>query len=339
MWGDLAGQACPVYPRGGVVSLLQRLSVCGAIAIAALHPTNRSRAEEPIWPVGQLFLTASTDLRFPCHNNWWTNDTLDVFLVAAIDFEAIGAPERNATNSLGGWRAKLLVGDGFSVLEQALMPAGSTDADPDPFEYDVTLGQTTLVGDGAIRLLRLRVAFTSLAYQRIQIAPLESQQFQAYPGGRPGWLDVGEHAECASPCWRPFQGTYVLGELVGAPWVTEFCGPDRCSSHFERPLGGEVWEGKTDQTVLYSSTTLVDDIQFTVDGGEHWQSLASVGYWTSGHTAWSVPNVDTDNAQLRLCDDCCWFGPYYEESGTFRIVKRVGERPSSWGSIKALYGR
>jgi hypothetical protein len=51
-----------------------------------------------------------------------------------------------------------------------------------------------------------------------------------------------------------------------------------------------------------------------------------------------VPNVQTDDAQVRLCDSyCCSSVNCYAVSGALGIDKRIAAKFSSWGAVETRF--
>jgi len=67
------------------------------------------------------------------------------------------------------------------------------------------------------------------------------------------------------------------------------------------PNGGESYFGGTTQTITWSSTGIVDfvDLDYSLDDGVSWQSIA-VAVANSGTFNWTVPNVTTNSARIRV---------------------------------------
>ena len=68
------------------------------------------------------------------------------------------------------------------------------------------------------------------------------------------------------------------------------------------PNGGEVIDGCTDYSINWneSNTSLTFNIDYSVDGGQTWISLAS--FYTSTSFLWSIPNIYSNSCLIRVYD-------------------------------------
>lgn len=70
------------------------------------------------------------------------------------------------------------------------------------------------------------------------------------------------------------------------------------------PNGGETWTGLTTQTITWaaSGTSNYYNIEYSTNAGNTWTSIVTNSYITSGAYNWSVPNVPTTTALIRITD-------------------------------------
>ena len=68
------------------------------------------------------------------------------------------------------------------------------------------------------------------------------------------------------------------------------------------PNGGETIDGCTDYNITWneSTTSLTFNIDYSVDGGQTWISLAS--FYTSTSFLWSIPNIYSNSCLIRVYD-------------------------------------
>lgn len=299
------------------------LSVLALLLVTSLA----SAQDEPSWPVGEFLLLDSLDPAeaFDCASAV-TEGPVDLFLFARVDFRAIGRAELNGVDGMTGWKAALET-VGCEVVEVELLTPGATDADDDVKRFDVTLAQPVLGSDefqGAA-LARIRVTSESWGGSRMQVVGAGFEE-------RPTWSAVGETDDCPAPCERRIKATSLAYGTFesGAPiW----CFPDYCDLFLERPLGGETWIGRDEQTLLYSHTGGQYRLEYREVGAVDWQVITQ-NYATEDWFEWTVPNVSA-TVELRICNDCVGF--LCSEPTRITIDRRVSDVPSSWGSVKARY--
>jgi len=88
------------------------------------------------------------------------------------------------------------------------------------------------------------------------------------------------------------------------------------------PNGGENWEANTAKNITWSSSAVTHvKIEFTENNGLDWVEIES-NLPSSGSYDWSVPNVNSTQAKIRI-SDAVDGDPIDESNGTFRI-KQAG---------------
>ncbi|MGB1031240.1 MAG: hypothetical protein ACPGWM_01435, partial [Flavobacteriales bacterium] len=70
------------------------------------------------------------------------------------------------------------------------------------------------------------------------------------------------------------------------------------------PNGGEVWEGCTTENITWtdSGTSNFYSIDYSVDNGSSWTSIATFYNTTSGSYTWTIPNIQSTQALIRVQD-------------------------------------
>lgn len=70
------------------------------------------------------------------------------------------------------------------------------------------------------------------------------------------------------------------------------------------PNGGEVWQGCTTQTITWNNSGTSDfySIDYSINGGSTWTSIATFYNTTSGEYDWDVPNLQSTNVLIRVQD-------------------------------------
>ncbi|MCH2198020.1 MAG: GPI anchored serine-threonine rich family protein [Flavobacteriales bacterium] len=70
------------------------------------------------------------------------------------------------------------------------------------------------------------------------------------------------------------------------------------------PNGGEVWQGCTTQTITWndSGTSNFYSIDYSINGGVNWTSIATFYNTTDGEYVWTVPNIQSTNVLIRVQD-------------------------------------
>lgn len=70
------------------------------------------------------------------------------------------------------------------------------------------------------------------------------------------------------------------------------------------PNGGEVWEGCTTQTITWVDAGTSDfySIDYSVDNGTSWTSIATFYNTTIGEYEWTVPNLQSTQVLIRVQD-------------------------------------
>lgn len=70
------------------------------------------------------------------------------------------------------------------------------------------------------------------------------------------------------------------------------------------PVGGEVWEGCTSETITWTSTGTSDDynIFYSTDAGASWILIESNYYTLTKDYVWTIPNLSAVNAKIKVSD-------------------------------------
>lgn len=70
------------------------------------------------------------------------------------------------------------------------------------------------------------------------------------------------------------------------------------------PNGGEVWEGCTSENITWteSGTSNFYSIDYSVDNGSSWTSIATFYSTASGSYSWTIPNIQSTQALIRVQD-------------------------------------
>jgi len=80
------------------------------------------------------------------------------------------------------------------------------------------------------------------------------------------------------------------------------CSPNY-SLHLTRPIGGESWKSGQTQSLFWTlngcQTTKVS-VSLTTDGGLTYTPVADVANFSGGFYAWTIPNITTTSAKLRI---------------------------------------
>ena len=303
-----------------------RPSVFIALLLLAAVVAPVAADDQPPWPVGTLVLDRSVD--FPGQLDCGPPDAAEVdhYLGIRLDFADVGRADLDGVEGMTGWTAEFVL-QGIEIVEVELLPPGATDADPDPARFDVSLATPLLASDQVQALARIRVRSDDWAASALRLAG-------RLPGEeRPHWSSVGSTEDCPAPCVRPVKGTSFVMALLEQGRLAG-CVPDVCYEELERPRGGETWIAGETERLLYSLLAGQYRIEFSDDGGETWQ-IVKQDYATQDWFDWTVPDLATDGAMLRLCTSC--IGSPCTDPVVFSIDREVSAVESSWSAVKARY--
>jgi hypothetical protein len=69
------------------------------------------------------------------------------------------------------------------------------------------------------------------------------------------------------------------------------------------PNGGEIWEGGSLQQIRWTSSNLSSlKIDYSIDSGLNWESVTGNVNAAAGEYAWSVPNLNSKSARIKISD-------------------------------------
>lgn len=179
------------------------LLIAGALAVPAQAQTTSFGTA-----FGSLYLSAATDQQVDYLQNITPGVQFEFYLVAEIDFSAIGEPGQNATNGIKAYEARVTVPASMFVLNQAADPAEvdiGTKAPP-VFDYVVGTGQNVLASSTP----RALVTFTGLFTAETGGTVLAEVGTVANPStDNPNWVEWLAINECSTPtgptgCIREF---------------------------------------------------------------------------------------------------------------------------------------
>lgn len=70
------------------------------------------------------------------------------------------------------------------------------------------------------------------------------------------------------------------------------------------PIGGEIWEGCTTETITWTSTGTSDDydIFYSTDAGASWILIESNYYTLTKDYIWTIPNLSSANSMIKVSD-------------------------------------
>lgn len=76
------------------------------------------------------------------------------------------------------------------------------------------------------------------------------------------------------------------------------------SINITSPNGGEVWQGCATQTITWTHSGTSDfySIDYSVDNGGNWTSIATFYNTTVGEYDWTVPNIQSTQVLIRVQD-------------------------------------
>jgi N-acetylneuraminic acid mutarotase len=84
------------------------------------------------------------------------------------------------------------------------------------------------------------------------------------------------------------------------------------------PIGGEMWHVGSEQTIIWSSKNInYINIDYSIDAGSNWESIATLIPASQGSYEWKVPDTPTEQAMIRICD--AGNSGVCDESGVFSI--------------------
>lgn len=306
-----------------------------AIVVLLLLATATPSSAELGWRVGSLVLGIHADLRWgaECPLRLWTDeaDTVDFYLGAIVDFYAIDRLDLNDTDGMVRWQARLRL-NGLTLVESELFPAGSMDTNPDPLDFDVELPSVLDSSNQPETLARLRLVKPATVDPRDVSLSWEALPNSPFVDG-PGWWAAGSTEDCSSPCARPFRATWA--ETAVVQWgELGYCIIDHCLTVLERPTPGEIWRAGNEEMILWSTTAGGSLVDLSLDGGQSWQEITT-DRLRAGNLLWTVPDVVTDQALLRVCDSCIGF--LCTIPTPLSIERKVPNEGLRWGALKARY--
>ncbi len=69
------------------------------------------------------------------------------------------------------------------------------------------------------------------------------------------------------------------------------------------PNGGEIWDAGSTQSIRWTSSNLSSlGIDYSIDGGLNWESVADNINAAAGEYFWSLPNVNSKSARIKISD-------------------------------------
>jgi len=89
------------------------------------------------------------------------------------------------------------------------------------------------------------------------------------------------------------------------------------------PVGGEVWNACTTETITWTSTGTSDDydIFYSTDAGASWILIESNYYTLTKDYVWTIPNLASSNAMIKVADAAN--SNYYEKSAAVFEISTV----------------
>jgi hypothetical protein len=154
---------------------------------------------------------------------------------------------------------------------------------------------------------------TSAALGRLHTANVKTYWTELGKGVAPlaGWDKYANGQVIISATWEPAGVDTVRSNGTATPFADTFINSGTPSSDVTAPVvsvtspnGGETWKAGSSQAITWSATDAVGvtsvDLAWSSDGGTSFPNTIATGLANSGSYSWTVPNVPSGTARVRV---------------------------------------